>query len=87
MTVTQFNDKYKDYLAEGHYGLDINNPQIIEFLDTDFQDLILQDNFKYYQIKEKFGTVRFYADGVSANTIREIENYATRLLKNVSKKH
>lgn len=81
MTIDQFNNKYKDYLVEGYYGLDINNPQIIEFLDIEFLDLIMKDNFKYYQIKEKFGMGRFYADGVSANELTEIENHITKLLK------
>ena len=39
-TNKEFNDKYKDYLEEGHYGLDINHLKVIEYLDSIFQDLI-----------------------------------------------
>lgn len=33
MTVEEFNDKYKDCLEEGHYGLAIENPYVITLLD------------------------------------------------------
>ena len=60
MKVNEFNEKYKEYLEEGHYGLDISTPSIIKYLDEMFQDLIKIPGFKYSQIKEKFGTSRFY---------------------------
>ena len=34
MTVNEFNKKYKDYLEEGHYGLDINIPSVVNYLDS-----------------------------------------------------
>ena len=62
MTQKEFNEKYKDYLEEGHYGLAINNQQIIDYLNIVFQDLIRIPGFKYYQIKTKFNTCRFYTN-------------------------
>ena len=62
MTASEFNEKYKEYLEEGHYGLDISTPSIIKYLDEMFQDLIKIPGFKYSQIKEKFSTSRFYTN-------------------------
>ena len=62
MTANEFNEKYKEYLEEGHYGLDISTPSIIKYLDEMFQDLIKIPGFKYSQIKEKFSTSRFYTN-------------------------
>lgn len=59
-TTEEFNKKYKDYLEEGHYGLDIQNEYIIEYLDKQFEDLIKIPGFKYSQIKMKFNSSRFY---------------------------
>ena len=62
MTISEFNEKYKEYLEEGHYGLDISTPSIIQYLDEIFQGLIKIPGFKYSQIKEKFNTSRFYTN-------------------------
>ncbi len=62
MTVNEFNEKYKEYLEEGHYGLDINNPNIIKYLNIYFEDLIKIPGFKYSQIKEKLNYSRFYTN-------------------------
>ena len=62
MTKNEFNEKYEEYLEEGHYGLDINTPSIIRYLDEIFQGLIKIPGFKYSQIKEKFSTSRFYTN-------------------------
>ena len=39
MNSDQFNQKYLAYLEEGHYGLDIDIPVIISYLDEIFQEL------------------------------------------------
>jgi hypothetical protein len=62
MTTDEFNEKYKDYLEEGHYGLDISIPEVTNKLDEIFQGLIKIPGFKYHQIKSKFGTSRFYTN-------------------------
>ena len=62
MTENEFNEKYKEYLEKGHYGLAINTPSIVQYLDEIFQGLIKIPGFKYSQIKEKFSTSRFYTN-------------------------
>ena len=81
MTTEDFNNKYKDYLEEGHYGLDINIPELIEWLDNRFQEFIKEPNFKYFQIKEKFGYGRFYAEGISQEAINEVEDKISLMCK------
>lgn len=61
-TTTEFNEKYKDYLEEGHYGIDINEPSVITYVDQIFNDLIQIPGFKYQQIKTKFGLARVYTN-------------------------
>lgn len=73
MTTQEFNDKYRDYLEEGHYGLDISNPEFIEWLDGKFQSFVQKPGFKYSQIKEKFGMGRFYCEGLTREEVREVE--------------
>jgi hypothetical protein len=73
MTVTEFNEKYKDYLEERHYGLDINIPSVIEYLDSIFDNgLVNLPGFKYSQIKLKFNMARFYFDTNISNSLENI---------------
>jgi hypothetical protein len=74
MDRVEFNEKYKDYLEEGFYGLQLENPQVIEYLDKEFQELIKIPGFKYLQIKGKFNWFCFYCEGVSSEKRAEIEN-------------
>lgn len=60
----EFNEKYKDYLEEGHYGMSLDKLEALEYLDGKFQDYIKIPNFKYAQIKSKFNSFRFYADNL-----------------------
>jgi hypothetical protein len=62
MTADEFNTKYKDYLEEGHYGLDIDIPSITKYLDEIFQGLIKIPGFQYSQIKDKYSNCRFYTN-------------------------
>lgn len=62
MTTTEFNEKYKDYLVDGHYGLDIHIPSIISYLDKIFEGFIKIEGFKFLQIKLKFDSCRFYSN-------------------------
>lgn len=73
MTTKQFNEKYTDWLVPRYRGLEISNPDVIEYLDKRFTEFIKNDNFKYYQIKMKFGSARFYADGLSRGELENIE--------------
>jgi len=73
MTTHEFNKKYKDYLEEGHYGLDINIPSVIEYLDSTFdKGLVTIPGFKYSQIKLKFNMSRFYFDTDMPNSLETI---------------
>lgn len=58
----EFNDKYKDYLEEGHYGMDIEVPAVIAYVDEIFNDLTKIPGFKYEQIKTKYGLARVYTN-------------------------
>ena len=72
-TAEEFNIKYKDYLEIGHYGLDLDNPEAIEYLDNEFQEFIKIPDFSYSQIKSKFSSFRFYNCGVSHEKTKEVE--------------
>jgi hypothetical protein len=73
MTAEEFNIKYADYLEDGHYGLDLHNPEAVEYLDNEFQEFIKIPDFNYSQIKSKFNSFRFYNSGVSDEKTLEIE--------------
>ena len=62
MTTEEFNQKYKAYLEDRHYGLDLYIPEVIEYLDRVFEGLVKIEGFQYSQIKEKFGSSRFYSN-------------------------
>ena len=87
MTSREFNEKYKDYLEEGHYGLDVNIPSVVDYLDSIFSNgLINVGGFKYHQIKLKFNMARFYFISDLPNTLEVIiangiEEQINRLVK------
>ena len=81
MTVDEFNEKYKAYLEDGHYGLAIDSFEFIDWLDSKFQEFIKVPNFTYSQIKVKFGMGRFYCEGLSIKQISEVENMITEICK------
>lgn len=81
-TSKEFNEKYKDFLEEGYYGLSFDNEEFITWLDGKFQEFIKKPGFKYSQIKVKFGTGRFYCKGLSIEQVMEIEHKITELCKN-----
>lgn len=61
MTTTEFNQKYIRYLEPGHYGLAIEDPLVINYLDFEFAKEIKQHaSFSYAQVKTKFGSARCY---------------------------
>ena len=82
MTIDEFNEKYKDYIEEGHYGLAISSPEFIEWLDGKFQEFIKNPDFSFTQIKSKFGFGRFYCKGVSSNEVEEVELKINELCQN-----
>lgn len=80
MTSFEFNEKYKDFLEEGHYGLTINIPEVVVYLDKKFQELIKVPGFKYSQIKLKFNMSRFYCQPREIDSY-EVEKEIDRLVK------
>lgn len=61
-TSNEFNEKYKNYIEDGNYGMDINEPSVLTYVDQIFNDLIQIPGFKYQQIKTKFGLARVYTN-------------------------
>lgn len=72
-SLKDFNEKYKDYLEEGHYGLSFEGEEFLKFLDDLFKELIKFPGFKYSQIKIKWGGIRFYSTlGPKLTTLIEV---------------
>ena len=62
MTTEEFNKKYSAYLEERFDGLDIYHPEVVEYLDKEFEREIERNpEFQYSQIKMKFGFPRVYS--------------------------
>jgi hypothetical protein len=61
-TNEEFNDKYKDYIEEGHYGMSLEIPSVLAYVDQIFNDLIKIPGFKFSQIKTKYGLARVYTN-------------------------
>lgn len=61
-TSKEFNEKYKDYIEEGHYGMDINEPSVLAYVDQVFNDLIQIPGFQFSQVKTKYGLARVYTN-------------------------
>jgi hypothetical protein len=58
-----FNEKYKDYLEPRFHGLEIGDPDVIYYLDQEFEKEIKQNpTFQYSQIKLKFGRTVIYCN-------------------------
>ena len=61
MTAEEFDKKYSSYLEEGHYGLGISHPEVITYLDKEFEREIEKNpEFRFSQIKMKFRSSRVY---------------------------
>ena len=75
MTAEEFNKKYSAYLEERFYGLDISHPEVVEYLDKEFEKEIGKNPaFQYSQIKMKFGSSRVYTtSGKSSEWETEID--------------
>jgi hypothetical protein len=61
-TIKEFNEKYKEYIEEGHYGMDIHEPSVLTYVDHIFNDLIKIPGFQFSQIKTKYGMARVYTN-------------------------
>jgi len=74
-TSKEFNTKYSAYLEKEHYGMDINEPSVIAYVDQIFNDLTEIPGFKYQQIKTKFGLARVYTN------LQEIMPFVGKLIE------
>ena len=81
MTADEFNEKYKDYLVRDHYGLDIQDKAVVEYLDKEFQKFIQVKGFLYYQIKLKYGSCRFYCEGLSSVEVLRVEENVNYIIR------
>ena len=79
MTRKEFNLKYKDYIEDRFEGLEIDIPELTDWLDDKFQEFIKIPGFRFAQIKAKFGYGRFYADNLSIEQLNEVESKITSL--------
>jgi hypothetical protein len=74
-------DKYRKNIPHGWYGFSIGSPIIPawgEILDKVLEICIANDpNFEIYQIKLKFGGIRFYVHSEIIEDINDVENYIT----------
>jgi len=61
-TSKEFNEKYKEYIEEDHYGMDINEPSVLAYVDQIFNDLTKIPGFQFSQVKTKFGLARVYTN-------------------------
>lgn len=61
-TNTEFNTKYINYLEKDHYGMSIQLPSVLTYVDQVFHDLTEIPGFKYQQIKTKFGLARVHTN-------------------------
>jgi hypothetical protein len=79
MTAEEFNKKYSAYLEERHYGLDIDHPEVVDYLDKEFEKEIEKNpEFQFSQIKMKFGSSRVYT---TSDKISEWEAEIDRIFR------
>lgn len=80
MTNQEFNEKYKNYLEKGWGGMEAGNSKLIDWFDKLFSSILIKENkdFKYQQIKIKFGFVRFYSS-LSIKAQEIIESTANKV--------
>jgi hypothetical protein len=77
MTAEEFNKKYSAYLEERFYGLDIDHPEVVDYLDKEFEKEIEKNpEFQFSQIKMKFGSSRVYT---TSDKISEWETEIDRI--------
>ena len=80
--IEQFNHYYRKYIPDGYYGLSFYNKDVNYLLIRKFSEFIEKyPDFKFYQLKLKFGVPRLYIDGPPRDEVFEIEEKIARLLK------
>jgi hypothetical protein len=63
---TEFNEKWKRFLKEGAPGAEIENMEVLKYLDSAFiTELKVHRSFEYSQIKLKLGKCRVYSSSIN----------------------
>ena len=87
MDADNFNQKYKEHIPDGWYGLGFSIPEVTEYLDEVMEDLITIPGFELHQVKLKFNMARFYFEtnwkdkGLEAALEIKIESKINELVK------
>lgn len=71
----EFNTKHVAYLEADHWGMQIQVPAVLTYVDQIFQDLTEIPGFKYQQVKTKFGLARVYTN------LEEIMPFVGRIIQ------
>jgi len=72
-TCDEFNKKWNKYLKDGCYGIEIENIQVISYLDNEFKiETAINPSFNFSQIKIKVGTTRIYAYSSKTETWEKV---------------
>jgi len=69
-----FNNKWKSKLDDNHYGMSIDDKDILKLVDNRFKEWERDyPDFKYQQIKMKFGSSRVYTFGIPTDECLNLE--------------
>ena len=80
----EFNNKWESHLSEGHYGMDIGDQKVADYLNREFTALeIFVPDFKYQQIKMKFGQSRVYLSSNNFDNVN-LHKFACVLEKRIN---
>lgn len=84
--VRSFNELYHEYIPDGHYGLSFYSNKVVRLLMEKFSEYIEKyPDFKFYQLKLKFGAPRLYIDGPPTEEIFDLEDKIAKILKSEKK--
>jgi hypothetical protein len=62
MTSEEFNGKWIDHLEKGHYGMAIEQPAIVEFMDKEFEkEVLVNPTFTYSRIRRLYDVASIHA--------------------------
>lgn len=62
MTREEFNKKWEKHIPEGHYGMDLNLPLAISYLNDEIEKEVLHNpEFELYQVKIKWNICSVYS--------------------------